>query len=186
MGKVCIPLNEDLLKDKSMSIRVFLYVMGHMRLEDRYSGRWVFDESCLRDVDKVFPDMNKTTLNKRVNRVIGDFFVEDSESGAYQFYENRFKRDYFLFYMDADGLWNMEDMDCNVLLQLCLLYARAYVSGRRTFFSITSLMVGAGCSDSSTTVRSAVKEAVNKLRELGFIEYAPGEQRKLELLKVKV
>lgn len=186
MGKVCIPLNEDLLKDKSLSMRVFLYVMGHMRLEDKYAGRWVFEEGCLRDVDKALHGMRHEKIQKCVSRVLGDFFVEDSESGAYQFHENRFKRDYFLFYMDAEGLWKMKDMDCNVLLQLCLLYARAYVSGRRTFFSITSLMVGAGRSDSSMPAREAVKEAVDKLRELGFIEYAPGEQRKLELLKVKV
>ncbi len=184
MGKVCVPLNEDLLKDKSLSIRVFLYLMGHTVIDDKYAGYWRFDETCMRDIDKVFSGtMSAAMLKRSIERVMGDFFQYGE---PILFIEGRFKLEYNFFYMDVENLWNLSDMECNVLLQLCLMYARAYNVNRRKFFSLSTLMVGAGYSDSNQGAREAVREALEKLKAFGFIDYVDAGYHKLELIKVQV
>lgn len=183
MGKVCVPLNEDLLKNKSLSMRVFLYIMGHTENVDKYAGYWRFNETCMRDIGKIFEDMPAARLKRSIETVMGEFFQHGE---SILFIEGRYKLNYNFFFIDVENLWNLSDLECNVLLQLCLMYARAYTAGRRKFFSISTLMVGAGYCDNNQGAREMVRDSLKRLKALGFIDYEDVGYHKLELFKVQV
>lgn len=185
MGKVCVPLNEDLLKVKSLSMRVLLYILDNTELTDNYNMCWTLDAGCLKRAYEEFSDMSANRVRKSIDKVISLLFHEDWDGNVVMI-EGRLRKDYVLVYMNVGDIWKeCNDIECNVLMQMCLMTVRNRKPDENPTFSLTSLTETTGYTWNNSTMRNGIEESLKSLKAKNFIKYGK-KGNKNELLSLRI